>query len=102
MFIYLLPLSLLILSCLLKAAVKLRLTLPLIYAVTVTTVFHDFYTTHTDLADGIFFLLIACVLLSWLITIGRNLYASIAEQKKALEQIRQAIARGEFEIHLQP
>lgn len=42
MFIYLLPLSLLILGCLLKAAVKLRLTLPLIYAVLVTTVFHEF------------------------------------------------------------
>lgn len=100
MFIYLLPLSLLILGCLLKAAVKLRLTLPLIYALLVTTIFHEFYITHTDLADGIFFLLIACVLLSWLITIGRNLYSSIAEQEKALEQIRQAIANGEYQVRL--
>ena len=100
MFTYLLPLSLLILSCLLKLAVKLRLTLPLIYAVTVTTVFHDFYTTHTDLADGIFFLLIAISVLSWFITIGRNIFNSIAEQKAALELIRQASARGEYEVHL--
>ena len=100
MFTYLLPLSLLILSCLLKLAVKLRLTLPLLYAITMLTLFRSFYFTHTALADGIFFLLIAISVLSWFITIGRNIFNSIAEQKAALELIRQASARGEYEVHL--
>ena len=98
MFIYLLPL--LLLGCLLKLAVKLRLTLSLIYAVLITTVFHDFYITHAALADGIFFLLIAISTCSWLFSIGKNIYAGIAEQKAALDLIRQARARGEYEVHL--
>lgn len=100
MFIYLLPIAILTLSCLLRLAIKLRLTLPLVYAVLVTTAFHDFYITHTALADGIFFLLIAISALSWFISIGKNIYTSIAEQKAALALIRQASARGESEIHL--
>mgnify|MGYP001153050843 CR=1 FL=1 len=100
MFIYLLPLLLLLLGCLLRLAVKLRLTLPIIYALLITTAFHDFYITHTALADNIFFLLIATSVCSWLITISRAIYNSIAEQKAALELIRQASARGEYKVHL--
>jgi hypothetical protein len=100
MFIYLLPLLLLLLSYLLRIAVKLRLTLPLIYAVLITTLFRSFYLAHTALADGIFFLLIAISILSWFISIGRTIYNAIAEQKAALALIRQASARGESEIHL--
>lgn len=98
MFIYLLPL--LLLGCLLKVAVKLRLTLPLTYAVLITTVFHEFYITHTALADRIFFLLIAISVLSWFITIGRNIFNNLTEQKTALELIRQASARGEYKVRL--
>lgn len=100
MFIYLLPLLLLLLGCLLRLAIKLRLTLPIIYALLITTAFHDFYITHTALADNIFFLLIAISACSWLFSIGKNICASIAEQKAALELIRQARARGEYKVHL--
>ena len=51
MFIYLLPIAILVLSYLLKIAVKLRLTLPLIYTIAMPTLFHSFYIVHTDLAD---------------------------------------------------
>lgn len=85
MFIYLLPFLLLLLGCLLKVAVKLRLTLPLLYAIAMPTLFRSFYLAHTALTDGIFFLLIAISVLSWFITIGRNIFNSIAEQKAALE-----------------
>lgn len=100
MFIYLLPLLLLLLSCLLKVAVKLRLTLPLIYAIAMPTLFRSFYLAQTALTDGIFFLLIAISVCSWFITISRTIYNSIAEQKAALELIRQARARGEYKVHL--
>lgn len=100
MFIYLLPIAILVLSYLLKIAVKLRLTLPLIYTIAMPTLFHSFYIVHTDLADSIFFLLIAICACSWLFSIGKNIYAGIAEQKAALDLIRQARARGEYEVHL--
>lgn len=100
MFIYLLPLLLLLLGCLLKVAVKLRLTLPLLYAIAIPTLFRSFYLAHTALADGIFFLLIVISVLSWFITIGQNIFNNLAEQKAALELIRQDSARDEYEVHL--
>ena len=100
MFIYLLPIAISALSYLLKIAVKLRLTLPLIYTIAMPTLFRSFYIAHTDLADSIFFLLIAISACSWLFSIGKNIYAGIAEQKAALDLIHQARARGEYEVHI--
>jgi len=79
MFIYLLPFAILGLSGLLRLAIKLRLTFALIYAVTMPTLFRSFYLAHTQLADSVFFLLIALAALSWLISLCRWLYSQFAE-----------------------
>jgi len=100
MFIYLLPFAILGLSSLLRLAIKLRLTLPLVYAIVMPTLFRGFYLTHTQLADSVFFLLIALAALSWLISLCRWLYSQFAEQKAALELIRQAKANGQYRVRL--
>lgn len=43
-----------LLVCLFWAARKLRLTIPLLYALAVPTVFRPWYLAHTPLAEGIF------------------------------------------------
>jgi len=100
MFIYLLPFAILGLSSLLRLAIKLRLTLPLVYAIVMPTLFRGFYLAHTQLADSVFFLLIALAALSWLVTLSKNIYAYIAEQRAALELIRQAKANGQYRVRL--
>ena len=47
----------------------LRLSMPLLYGVLVITVFRPWYLTHTALADGIFFVLVGLVALSWVVSL---------------------------------
>ena len=61
----------LLLACLFLVAKKLRLTVPLLYALAVPTVFRPWYLTHTALADGIFFVLVGLVALSWVVSLIR-------------------------------
>lgn len=100
MFIYLLPLAVLGLSGPLRLAIKLRLTLPLVYAIVTPTLFRSFYLAHTQIADGIFFLLIALAAASWLKSLFDWLYGQFAEQQAALELIRQAKAKGGYRVKL--
>ena len=48
-----------------RLAQALRLSVPLLYGALVITVFRPWYLTHTALADGIFFVLVGLVALSW-------------------------------------
>ena len=60
-----LPLSLI------RIAMKLRLSIPLVYLVLMLTVFQPWYRVHTTLADGIFLVMLGCVMLSWIISFVR-------------------------------
>ena len=56
--------GLLLLPVLFRLALKLRLGIPMLYAVLMLTAFHGWYQAHTALADGIFFALVGLAALS--------------------------------------
>ena len=60
-----------LLLLLIRIAMKLRLSIPLVYLVLMLTVFQPWYRVHTALADGIFLVMLGCVMLSWIISFGR-------------------------------
>ena len=57
-----------LLRLLIRIAMKLRLSIPLVYLVLMLTAFQPWYRTHTALADGIFLVMLGCVMLSWIIS----------------------------------
>ena len=57
-----------LLLLLIRIAMKLRLSIPLVYLVLMLTVFQPWYRVHTALADGIFLVMLGCVTLSWIIS----------------------------------
>ena len=60
-----------LLLLLIRIAMKLRLSIPLVYLVLMLTAFQPWYHAHTALADGIFLALVGCVMLSWIISFVR-------------------------------
>ena len=60
-----------LLLLLIRIAMKLRLSIPLVYLVLMLTVFQPWYRVHTALADGIFLVMLCCVVLSWIISLVR-------------------------------
>ena len=50
-----------------------RLTIPLSYAVVVSLCFGEWYHTHEALGDGVFFVLLGMVAISWVISIVRKI-----------------------------
>ena len=60
-----------LLLLLIRIAIKLRLSIPLGYLVLMLTVFQPWYRVHTALADGIFLVMLGCVMLSWIISLVR-------------------------------
>ena len=58
-----------LLLLLIRIAMKLRLSIPLVYLVLMLTAFRPWYRTHTTLADGIFLVMLGCVMLSWIISL---------------------------------
>ena len=90
------------LALLLRLAVLARLTIPLLYTLSMLTVFHGWYLANTILADRILFALVGLVVLSWLLTPGkqiRDLLQQAAEDQAAAElfvyRVRKAKERGE-------
>lgn len=63
------------LALLLRAISLLRLTIPLGYAVVVSLCFGEWYHAHEALGNGIFFVLLGLVVLSWVISITRKIRA---------------------------
>ena len=57
-----------LLLLLIRIAMKLRLSIPLVYLVLMLTAFQPWYRAHMALADGIFLALVGCVMLSWIIS----------------------------------
>ena len=66
------------LHLLLCIAMKLRLSIPLVYLVLMLTEFQPWYHTHTALADGIFLVMLGCVILSWIISFVRFVRRELA------------------------
>ena len=60
-----------LLLLLIRIAMKLRLSIPLVYLVLMLTVFQSWYRAHAALADGIFLALVGCTVLSWIISLVR-------------------------------
>ena len=62
-------------ALILRALFFLRLTIPVGYAVVVSLCFGEWYHAHEALGDGIFFVLLGLVVLSWVISITRKVQA---------------------------
>ena len=67
-----------LLLLLIRIAMKLRLSIPLVYLVLMLTVFQPWYRVHTALADGIFLVMLGCVMLSWIISLVRFVRRELA------------------------
>lgn len=63
------------LALMLRLVSLLRLTIPLGYAIVVSLCFGEWYHAHEALGDGIFFALLGVVVLSWVISITRKIWA---------------------------
>ena len=63
---------------------KLRLAVPLLYALTVPTLFCPWYLAHVQLAEVIFFGLLAVSALSWAVSLVRWAVRSRREAQKLL------------------
>ena len=97
--------GLMLLPILFRLVLKLRLGIPMLYAVLMLTAFHGWYQAHTALADGIFFALVGLAALSWVVTLLRRLWDLLEDwrEERAMAdllayRIRQARAAGEYVI----
>ena len=67
-----------LLLLLIRIAMKLRLSIPLVYLVLMLTVFQPWYRAHMALADGICLVMLGCVMLSWIISFVRFVRRGLA------------------------
>ena len=67
-----------LLLLLIRIAMKLRLSIPLVYLVLMLTAFRPWYRVHATLADGIFLVMLGCVTLSWIISFVRFVRRELA------------------------
>ena len=105
MMFMILGIGLFLLPILLRLAIKLRLGIPMLYAVLMLTAFHGWYQAHTALADGIFFAMVGLAALSWVVTLLRRLWGLLEDwrEERAMAEllayrVRQARAAGEYAI----
>ena len=61
-----------------RIAMKLRLSIPLVYLVLMLTAFRPWYRVYTALADEIFLVMLGCVMLSWILSLGRFVRRELA------------------------
>lgn len=64
-----------LLSIVFRLAAVFRLTIPLVYALIVPTVFHEWYYANQTLANVIWYALLAVVVLSWVVSLVRKVRA---------------------------
>lgn len=67
-----------LLLLLIRIAIKLRLSIPLVYLVLMLTAFQPWYRVHATLADGIFLVMLGCVILSWIVSFVRFVRRELA------------------------
>ena len=106
MMFMILGIGLFLLPILFRLALKLRLGIPMLYALLVLTAFHGWYQAHAALADGIFFALVGIAVLSWVVTLLRRLWGVLEDwrEERAMAEllayrVRQARAAGEYNIN---
>ena len=73
-----LSMTLHLLLLLIRITMKLRLSIPLVYLVLMLTAFRPWYRVHAALADGIFLVMLGCVMLSWIISFVRFVRRGLA------------------------
>lgn len=73
-----LSMTLHLLLLLIRITMKLRLSIPLVYLVLMLTAFRPWYRVHATLADGIFLVMLGCVMLSWIISLVRFVRRELA------------------------
>ena len=105
MMFMILGIGLFLLPILFRLALKLRLGVPMLYAVLMLTIFHGWYQAHTALADGIFFALVGIAAMSWVVTLLRRLWDLLGDwrEERAMAnllayRVQQARAAGEYVI----
>ena len=106
MMFMILGVGLFLLPILFRLALKLRLGIPILYAVLMLTAFHGWYQAHTALADGIFFALVGLAALSWVVTLLRRLWELLEgwREERAMAdllayRVQQARIAGEYVIN---
>ena len=67
-----------LLLLLIRIAMKLRVSSPLVYLMLMLTAFRPWYRVHATLADGIFLVMLGCVMLSWIISFVRFVRRGLA------------------------
>ena len=77
------------LSIVFRLAAVFRLTIPLLYALVVPTVFHEWYYANQTLASVIWYVLLAWVVLSWVVSLIRKVRGILLRRReeKMLEEI---------------
>ena len=105
MMFMILGVGLFLLPILFRLVFKLRLGIPMLYALLELTVFRGWYQANTALADGIFFVLVGLTALSWVVTLLRRLWELLEDwrEERAMAEllayrVRQARAAGEYAI----
>lgn len=91
-----------LLSILFRLASALRLTIPLLYALTVPTLFSGWYHSHEALAEGLWWALLGLSLLPWAASLLRGLgrRRRVKAQKSALlRRLHEAGRSGEV-VHI--
>ena len=63
--------GLLLLCLLFRLAARLRLAIPLAWALVVPTLFHQWYYAHYALANGIWWAMLVLAALSWMVSLVR-------------------------------
>ena len=59
-------------SILFRFAGVLRLSIPLLYALIVPTLFHEWYYANCALANGIWYAMLVLVAVSWVVSLARK------------------------------
>lgn len=90
-----------LLSIIFRVAAAFRLTIPLLYALIVPTLFHTWSQAHPELSNGIWYGLIGLTVLSWIFSFVRKVrewQENRREDRMAeavmLKRIRDAKAEG--------
>lgn len=97
--------ALALIAILFRLAALCRLTILLLYALVVPTVFRGWYLAHTALAEGIWYGLLVLVVLSWAVSLIHRIICLVEERRadrEAMERftsrVRQARANGEATV----
>ena len=67
-----------LLLLMIRIAMKPKLSIPLVYLVLMLAAFQPWYRVHATLADGIFLVMLGCVILSWIISFVRFVRRGLA------------------------